>query len=267
MTLWTQKPINGVLLDITGVLYESGNGGGNAINGSISAVLELNKLGIPVRFCTNETQCTRRKLVKKLHELGFSMEESHVFPPIPAMCKILKKRGLRPHTLVSSAAMEDFSEIDCSNPNCVVVGDATTELSYDNLNRAFQMLIAMENPILFSLGKGKYYKDAGELCLDVGCYMKALEYACDIEAEVVGKPSSNFFNAALEDMGVDASETVMIGDDVVNDVGGAQTCGMRGVLVRTGKFRPQDEQHSQVTPDGIVDNLAQAVKLIIESKN
>ena len=29
----------------------------------------------------------------------------------------------------------------------------------------------------------------------------------------------------------------MIGDDIVNDVGGAQSCGMRGVQVRTGKYR------------------------------
>ena len=29
----------------------------------------------------------------------------------------------------------------------------------------------------------------------------------------------------------------MVGDDVVNDVGGAQRCGLAGVLVRTGKYR------------------------------
>ncbi len=29
----------------------------------------------------------------------------------------------------------------------------------------------------------------------------------------------------------------MIGDDLVNDVGGAQQCGMKGVQVRTGKYR------------------------------
>jgi len=29
----------------------------------------------------------------------------------------------------------------------------------------------------------------------------------------------------------------MIGDDIVNDVGGAQRCGMRALQVRTGKYR------------------------------
>lgn len=32
-------------------------------------------------------------------------------------------------------------------------------------------------------------------------------------------------------------QALMIGDDLVNDVGGAQSCGMKGVQVRTGKYR------------------------------
>lgn len=32
-------------------------------------------------------------------------------------------------------------------------------------------------------------------------------------------------------------QVLMIGDDLVNDVGGAQHCGMKGVQVRTGKYR------------------------------
>jgi len=56
----------------------------------------------------------------------------------------------------------------------------------------------------------------------------------------------------------------MIGDDILNDVGGAQACGIRGVQVRTGKFRPSDENHPTVKPDGFVNNLAHAVDFIIK---
>ena len=40
MSNWTitPKPIKGVLLDITGVLYESGEGFGTAIPGSVEAL-------------------------------------------------------------------------------------------------------------------------------------------------------------------------------------------------------------------------------------
>ncbi|GAA6083164.1 phospholysine phosphohistidine inorganic pyrophosphate phosphatase isoform X1, partial [Tachysurus ichikawai] len=83
----------------------------------------------------------------------------------------------------------------------------------------------------------RYYKETDGLKLDVGAYMKALEYACDLEAEVVGKPAPMFFQSVLNDMGLQPHEVLMIGDDLVNDVGGAQRCGMKGLQVRTGKYR------------------------------
>ncbi|XP_064602160.1 phospholysine phosphohistidine inorganic pyrophosphate phosphatase-like [Liolophura sinensis] len=255
--------IKGVLLDITGVLYNSAQGGGHAIEGSVEAVKRLRKAGLPVRFCTNETQCTTKAIVEKLQRLGFELTESEVFPPIPAVCSLMKARALRPHILAHPASLSDFSEIDQTNPNCVVVGDAADMFTYHNLNKAFRILISMETPVLFSLGQGKFYREDDELSLDVGAFVKALEYACDVQAEVVGKPSKTFFNTALQDMNVSPENAVMVGDDILNDVGGAQKCGMYGIQVRTGKFRPQDEHHPQVTPDAVVDNLAAAVDLLL----
>jgi ribonucleotide monophosphatase NagD (HAD superfamily) len=37
-----------------------------------------------------------------------------------------------------------------------------------------------------------------------------LQYACDIEAEIVGKPSNAFFNAVLQDMGQPAESVSFI---------------------------------------------------------
>jgi len=255
------KVVKNVILDITGVLKD----GGKAIDGSVNAINQLNESGFKVRFCTNETTMTRQSLVQQLRDLGFTIDESHVFPPVPAMCQVLKERNLRPHLLVHKDALPDFDSVDCSNPNCVVIGDATDQFSYENLNTAFQCLMKLEKPVLFSLGRGKYYQENGELVLDVGSYMAALEYATGVTAEIVGKPSSTFFKAVLQDMGADPSTTVMVGDDIANDVGGAQACGMTGVLVRTGKFRPSDENHPDVKPNLFVDNLAEFVNVLLTS--
>ncbi|CAL1538990.1 unnamed protein product, partial [Lymnaea stagnalis] len=255
--------IKAVILDITGVLKESGPNGGTAVEGSIDALNRLYASGLTVRFCTNETTVTRNTLARQLRSLGFTIDEEKVFPPIPAMCKILEENKLRPHLLVHPDALSDFGHIDVKDPNCVIIGDATDQFTYENMNKAFQCLKGLEKPKLFALGKGKYYQEEGQLILDVGPFMKALEYATGVTAEIVGKPSSFFFNAVLRDMGTTARETVMVGDDIVSDIGGAQSCGMIGVLVRTGKFRPQDENHPDVKPDIIVDNLAKFVDLLL----
>ena len=42
--------------------------------------------------------------------------------------------------------------------------------------------------------------------------MTGLEYATDTKAEVVGKPEKTFFLAAIQELGINAEDTVMIGD-------------------------------------------------------
>jgi phospholysine phosphohistidine inorganic pyrophosphate phosphatase len=74
------------------------------------------------------------------------------------------------------------------------------------------------------------------------------------------------FESALADIGIEAKDGLMVGDDIVSDVGGAQSCGLPGVLVRTGKYRPSDENHAKVKPDRIVDNLAQLVTELLTTK-
>ncbi|XP_074815294.1 phospholysine phosphohistidine inorganic pyrophosphate phosphatase isoform X2 [Natator depressus] len=210
MAEWARQHagIKGVVLDISGVLYDGGgDGGGVPIPGSREAVEKIKASGLKLRFCTNETQATRD-------------------------------------------LVPEFDQLDKANPNCVVIGDAADNFSYKNLSEAFRVLIGLENPILISLGRGRYYKETDGLKLDVGVYMKALEYACDVQAEVVGKPAKMFFQSALAEMEVEPQQAIMIGDDIVNDVGGAQQCGMRALQVRTGKYRPCDEQHPEVKADG-----------------
>ncbi|XP_020567832.1 phospholysine phosphohistidine inorganic pyrophosphate phosphatase [Oryzias latipes] len=260
------KCLKGVILDLCGVLYDSGEGDGVAIPGSAAAVKKLKESDLQLRFCTNETQATREKFVAKLQRLGFDISVSEVFPPAPAAIAVLKERGLRPHLLVHDGLLNEFVGVDQTNPNCVIIGDAAENFSYKNINEAFTVLIGLEKPVLFSLGQGRYYKETDGLKLDVGVYMKALEYACDLKAEVIGKPSPTFFQSVLNDMGLQPNEVLMIGDDLVNDVGGAQHCVMKGVQVRTGKYRPSDEKHPTVKADGTVDNLAQAVDIILSQR-
>ncbi len=49
----------------------------------------------------------------------------------------------------------------------------------------------------------------------------------------------------------------MVGDDLEGDFIGAHKHGMRTVLVRTGKFRPDEVERSAIQPDGIVSSIAQ----------
>jgi ribonucleotide monophosphatase NagD (HAD superfamily) len=101
----------------------------------------------------------------------------------------------------------------------------------------------------------RYWRAADGLRLDVAPFIKALEHAAGCEAVVLGKPSPAFFAIALAQIGCTASETVMVGDDILGDVRGAQAAGLQGFLVRTGKFQPTDLK-GDVEPDAVLDSIA-----------
>jgi hypothetical protein len=86
----------------------------------------------------------------------------------------------------------------------------------------------------------------------------ALEYAAGVEAVVVGKPAPAFFLLALSQLGVEAQHAAMVGDDVESDVIGAIRAGMRGVLVRTGKFREDVAAAADPPPSATIDSIAEA---------
>jgi len=49
----------------------------------------------------------------------------------------------------------------------------------------------------------------------------------------------------------------VVGDGIETDIAGAQAHGMKTVLLRTGKFRPDAVERGSVRPDGIVSSISQ----------
>lgn len=243
----------GLLLDLDGVLYVEDE----PIEGAIEAVEELRRSGIPMRFCTNTTVRSVRSLVEKLHRIGLPIEGDEVFSAVRAATACLRSKGNpRCYLLVTDDPMEDFAEFeqDDQSPDYVVIGDLGKKWDHVMLQRVFEMV--MGGAEMVALHKGRYWQTGEGLHVDIGAIVAGLEYATGKTATVIGKPSRSFFELAVKDMGLQLSETAMVGDDVNSDVGGAQRAGMTGVLVRTGKYRPHLAEQSDVRPDLIIDSIA-----------
>lgn len=252
--------VKGVLLDLSGVLYD----GDRPVPGAVEAVAKLRESGLPVRFLTNSTRSPRRKLMAKLRAMGFELEDAELFTPATAACEILEAKGLKAHLLIHPDLEEDFEGFDdAEDAGAVVVGDAGPYFSFDTLNAAFRVLST--GAAFYALAANRTFRDAdGKLSMDAGAFVAALEYASGQKAEVLGKPAKAFFAAALQDMGVAASDAVMVGDDVESDVAGALQAGLgKAVLVRTGKYREGDEARADPAPSHVADDLAEAVEWLL----
>lgn len=241
--------IDGMLIDISGVLYV----GDDVVPGAPEALKKLRETGLPVRFLTNTTRKTCSRLVAQLERLGFQLDESEVFSAPIAARRFIEREQLRPFLLVHPDLEQEFEGLVTERPNSVVVGDAGETFTYERLNQAFRILL--ENGHLIAMGANRYFREADGYSLDMGPFVEALRYASGVEPVVVGKPSSEFFKQALRDIGVEPGDAVMVGDDLENDIGGAQSAGVRGILVRTGKYRPEDELDDKVQADAICDDF------------
>ncbi|MBD3676122.1 MAG: TIGR01458 family HAD-type hydrolase [Planctomycetaceae bacterium] len=251
------NPVQALLIDIAGVISINGE----AVPGAPEALKRLRDRKLPLRFVTNTTRKTQHDLVTRLQQQGFDLESNDVFSAPVAARNYLEQHQLHPHLLIHPDLMPQFDGMETNDPNAVVVGDAGDAFTYENMNLAFRVL--MEHGTLIAMGDNKYFQDEQGLSLDMGPFVHALSYASGIEPVVVGKPAQTFFQQALDALGIEAEHALMVGDDLEGDVGGAQNAGLRGVLVRTGKYRPEDESDPQISPDAIVDHFPALVHRLL----
>ncbi len=251
-----------VLLDIDGVLVTSWE----PIPGAIRAIERLREQSVPFRLLTNTTTHTRRELAATLDAAGFDVTPDEILTAVVATGSYLRAHhpSARVALLSDGDPRGDLGGINLVDPgdpaDVVVMGGASMDFTYPALNGVFRSL--MDGAALVAMHRNRYWRTSEGLQLDAGPYVAALEVATGVTATVCGKPSRSFFGAAIDDLGVPTESIVMVGDDVANDVLGAQAAGIRGVLVRTGKFRPSDLERDDGTPDAVVDSIADLPSLL-----
>lgn len=250
--------MRGVLLDLDGVVYV----GDEPVAGAAGTVSWLAREGVPFRFLTNTTSSPRAAIADKLAGMGVDARPDQILTPAVAAAAWLRDHGIdHPALFVPAATAAELAGLSPLPPGAeqgagaVVIGDLGEGWDFATLNRALRLLVDDAAPPLVALGMTRYWQAEDGLRLDAGAFVRALEYAAGREAVVVGKPDPTFFATAVEALGLAAHEVVMVGDDVVTDVGGAQRAGLTGVLVRTGKFAPADLE-GDVRPDAVLDSLA-----------
>ena len=251
--------MRGVLLDLDGVVYL----GGSPVPGAADVLDWLSQEGIPFRFLTNTSSRPRAAIVAKLSSMGIPASNDDILTPAVAAMSWLRHHSPgQPALFVPAATASEFAELDPlpdgaeAGAGAVVVGDLGERWDFATFNRAFRLLMAEPRPTLVALGLTRYWRADDGLRLDAGAFVRALEYAADTTAVVVGKPDRAFYQTAVDGLGLDADQVVMVGDDIRADVEGAQRAGLTGVLVRTGKFTPAD-LNGDVSPDAVLASVAE----------
>ena len=166
---------------------------GSPIAGAASAVRRLRDDGHRIRFVTNSTTRSRAQLAEQMREMGIALDDEELQTTGSVASKALK--GRRVLALTMPGILDDLEGLQLvgMNVDAVLIGGADEGeetgrvFSYLNLNRAFHELEAGAE--LYRLHKNRWWQTADGARLDTGAFVAGLEYAADIEATVLGKPS------------------------------------------------------------------------------
>ena len=250
--------IKALLIDLEGVLYSDNQ----LIPGSIDVIKALKKEGLKLRFLTNTTTSPRKLILEKLKNFGFDIEENEIFTPIIATKNYLRDNSVKKISLITNIEIiEEFKEYEITqkDPEVVIMGDIYKNFNWEILDQIFKLVYHNKSGLI-ALHQNKYCMRHGKVSLDLGPFVKAVEYASNKKSILMGKPEKNFFELAIKDIEISKDSVLMIGDDIISDIKGAKDFGIKAIQVETGKFQKEDCLDKFVQPDQRINSIIDLIK-------
>ena len=274
--------VRGLLLDMDGVLIMRGA----LIPGAAEALAALDRAGFPYVIATNTSMLSRATLSREFRKAGMDVPPERMVTAASAAAAYSRRRfaGRPVYVLVAGDALVEFqgqmmlSHDEAASPDAlaaaVVVGDAGPGFTPANMQSAFTLLRAGARFV--AMHKNRWWFTEAGAMLDSGAYVAALEFGTERRALITGKPSRTFFDECLRQLGMAGAtapaparaDVAMVGDDLWNDVLGAQKAGMRGVFVRSGKHG--DAELARIAagrdgrgPDATAPSIAEIVEALL----
>ena len=246
----------GFLIDMDGVIYR----GSELIPGADRFIESLLKNRIPFMFLTNNSQRTRRDVAMKLNRMGIGVEPQHIFTCAMATARFLASQ--KPHGtafvigeggLLTALHENGYAIVDKA-PDYVVVGEGRT-LSFEMLEQAVQLVI--DGAKLIATNLDPNCPTPSGTRPGCGAIVKLIEEATGIRAFSVGTPSPVMMRQARKELGITASETIMVGDTMETDIVGGVQLGYRTILVLSGASTRDDLARYAYQPDIVLDSVAE----------
>jgi len=247
-----------VVLDLDGCVWV----GDTITRDAPHAVTELRAAGKSVVFLTNDARRSPEEYVRKLWSLGLQASLEEVVTVGGAIQHVLAERGRGTgayvigsaaiHRHVADAGQRILNGTDRETEADVVVVAGHDEFGFEELKGATQALL--NGADMIAAGRDRTFPTDDGIWPGTGAIVAALEYATGRRARIVGKPDRQIFLTALDRLGT--GETLVVGDRLDSDLGGAAAAGLDAAIVLTGvTSRTQAEEAESPAPVAVAADL------------
>ena len=255
-------------IDVQGTLISDTDK--SPIRGSIEFINKLNEKNIPFMIVTNNTKKSSTDFYSFLQKQGFNFSFEQYIDPLMLLETRVSKES------VAAYGAQEFLDtlvgmgytLDYTNPKTVLIA-IKEDFTHDEYAQMIDFLLSGAS--LVGMHETSIYAKNSKRYPGVGAILKLLEFATSVNYKVVGKPSSAFYEEALEALQykskkVSFTDITMISDDVKGDLGGAKELGMKTVFVTSGKYRTQEEivpfLKEELKPDFVYADIQEILEAI-----
>ena len=254
--------IRTLIIDMDGVLWH----GQNAIPGLVEFFQALEELKISFILATNNASSTSDQYVKKLAEMGVSVNKNQILTsgiatalylsekvnPANTRVFVVGEEGAKQplidqgFTLTALYEVNKDSDIVKKGADFVVCGKDHT-LTWDKLATATLNIRA----------GAQFIGTNGDTTLPT-----ELGITHGNGATIIGKPEPIMYQQALALLNAEPTATVAIGDRLDTDILGAVRTGIRSVMVLTGVSTQDDLKDSDFQPTWVMSDIGELTKAL-----
>jgi HAD superfamily hydrolase (TIGR01450 family) len=234
-----ERLYGGYVFDLDGTVYL----GEELLPGAGRLLRRLRELGRRVVFVSNNPTRDPEMYADKLRRLGVEASVPEVLNTVVTMTRWLSRNHpdatvfpIAEEPLCRALAEAGIRTSDRPEEIDIVVASYDRGFDYRKLQIAFDAIWFHRRARLVTTNPDRYCPfPGGRGQPDAGAIVAAIEACTGATCEVnVGKPDPLMLEAAMELLGLEAGDCVMVGDRLSTDIRMARDAGMASALVLTG---------------------------------
>jgi HAD superfamily hydrolase (TIGR01450 family) len=234
----------GYVFDLDGTVYL----GDELLPGAERVLARLRQLGRRVVFVSNNPTRDPGMYAAKLRRLGVAASASEILNPVVTMTRWLRREHpeatvfpIAEAPLWRALAEAGIRTSDRAEEIDLVVASYDRGFDYRKLQVAFDAIWFHRRARLVTTNPDRWCPfPGGRGEPDAGAIVAAIEACTGVTCELnAGKPGPLMLEAAMELLGLDVGDCVLVGDRLSTDIAMAVAAGMPSAVVLTGETTPE----------------------------